>query len=351
LKHFFYVVIAQLVRMASRCMFSQIEIRGMERVPWQAPCIVSPNHQNAFIDALLIGAFAPVKMGYLSRSDAFGTPFDWFLDALEMVPVYRRRDGYEKLSRNKQIFAEQRKRLGEGNSLLIFSEAEHAHTYHLRPLSKGSSRFALQTQAQIESDVWMVPVGLNYYHHRRPGFKVSIVFGEPIPMADYEARYRERDAETINELRDDLTQAMQDCLLVPEKTDDYRERIDRINRKNEALPFPAMKRALQSPESLEAKDPFRPGLQTLAAWISPLNAVPLWGTKGLMRWVDDPVFASSMKLAVGMFGLPLWWALLFAAGTLAVGVGTGAVLAGLGVVTIFLRIYLIRLSNPPHQVE
>jgi hypothetical protein len=270
------------------------------------------------------------------------------LDALQMVPVYRRRDGYKKLARNRQIFAAQREKLRQGESLLIFSEAEHAHTYPLRPLSKGSSRFALETHAAIDREVLVVPIGLNYYHLTRPGFKVSLVVGSPLPASDYMERYADHAAMGINALREDLARAMKKCLLVPEKTDAHAERVRRIHRGNEALPFPAMRRALQTPASLAAMGPPRMGLIQAARWISVLNAGPLWLVRTLMRRVDDPVFALSLKFAVGLLVLPLWWALLFGIGTLAAGWTAGAATAGLAIATMGLRVLLVRHATPPH---
>ncbi|MEF8797124.1 MAG: 1-acyl-sn-glycerol-3-phosphate acyltransferase [Salinivenus sp.] len=351
MKPFLYHLLKHLVRITSWFAFRRVEVRGMDRVPWEKPCIVSPNHQNAFLDALLVGAFAPVKLTYLSRASVFGTRLDWFLDALRMVPIYRRRDGFGKLSRNEQIFAALREKLRRGESMVMFSETEHALTYHLRPISRGSSRFALESQAAIDREVMVVPVGINYYHHTRLGFKVSLVVGEPLPAREYIDQYRDHEARGINALREDLTDAMKACLLVPDKTDDYRERVDRINRKNEGLSFPEMKRALRTPETLAAKGEHRPGLETLAQGISVLNAGPLWLTSTLMRWVDEPAFAASLKFAVGMLVLPVWWLGLFGVGTWAAGPTVGAGVTGLAVLTIGLRLVLIRHSNPPHSLD
>jgi 1-acyl-sn-glycerol-3-phosphate acyltransferase len=332
-------------------MFSRIEVRGLDRISWDRPCVVSPNHQNAFLDALLIGVLVPDTLTFLSRASVFGTPFDWVFDALHMAPIYRRRDGLDKVAQNKTIFAEQREQLKDGGSVVMFSETEHAHTYYLRPLSRGSARLALTTQEETEEEVQLVPVGINYYHLRRPGFKVSIVFGAPIPVNAYLDRYRASAAKGLNALRDDLRDAMKDCLLVPNETDDYRARVDRIHRKNEGLPFLEMKRALQTPENLEAKEEPRPGLLRLARGISLLNIVPMWGTRALMRRVGEPAFTASLKFAVGMFGLPVWWAALFGVASWAGGIRAGGIVTAAAVVTMLLRILLIRYANPPHRLE
>lgn len=348
MKQLFYYLVAALVRMTSWFAFSRMEVRGRHRVNWDAPCILSPNHQNAFLDALLVGMTAPVTLTFPSRASVFGTPFDWFLEALHMVPIYRRRDGFDKLQETRDVLAEQRERLRQGRSLVLFSETEHAHTYYLRPLSRGSARLALNTQVETDQPVQLVPVGINYYHLCRPGFKISIIFGEPLHPQEYLERERENDAVRVNELRDDLTAAMKDCMLVPEKTDDYPERVDRINRKNELLYFPEIKEALQASEVLEPKGEHRPGLETLGRGLNLLNAGPLWLTSALMRWVDEPPFTASLKFAVGMFGVPLWWIGLFALLAALFGWTVGAAVVALAAGTMLLHIFLVRLSNPPH---
>ncbi len=348
MKTLFYYLVAALVRTTSWAMFSRVEVRGLDRVTWDEPCIVSPNHQNAFLDALLVGIMAPVPLTFPSRASVFGTPFDWFLEALHMVPIYRRRDGFDKLQETRDVLAQQRDQLCQGRSLVMFSETEHAHTYYLRPLSRGSARLALKTQQDTDRPVEVVPVGINYYHLCRPGFKVSIVFGEPLPAREYLERDRESEAVCVNEMRDDLTTAMKDCMLVPEKTDDYHERVDRINRRNEHLPFPEMKEALQAPDDLAPKGEHRPWLATLGRGVNVLNAGPQWLVGALMRWVDERPFTASLTFAVGMFGLPLWWVGLFALLAGLFGWAVGATVVAIAVGTMLLHILLVRLSNPPH---
>ncbi len=348
MKTLFYYLVAVLVRTTSWFMFSRVEVRGRDRVDWSEPCILSPNHQNAFLDALLVGMTAPVTLTFPARASVFGTPFDWVLDALQMVPLYRRRDGFEKLSDTRDILAEQRERLRDGRSLVLFSETEHAHTYYLRPLSRGSARLAVRTQQKTDRTVQLVPVGINYYHLCRPGFKVAIVFGEPLRADDYTVQQDKTEAACVNALRDDLAAGMKDCMLVPEKTDEYHERVDRINRKNEGRLFPDMKAALRTPETLAPKGTHRPWLETAARCVNVLNLGPLWIVTLLMRWVDEPPFTASLKFAVGMFGLPLWWGVLFALLGVVFGWAVGASIVGMAVLTMGLHIVLVRFSNPPH---
>jgi hypothetical protein len=52
-----------------------------------------------------------------------------------------------------------------------------------------------------------------------------------------------------------------------------------------------------------------------------------------------------------MFALPVWWALLFAVGTLVAGPAVGGGVVALAVLTMAIRLLLVRWSNPPHPVE
>ena len=77
----------------------------------------------------------PKKITSLTRSDVFGGPLQWFLDALQMLPVYRIRNGYSNLKKNDAIFEKCFDLLGSGKFLLMFSEGGHHHEYYLKNLS------------------------------------------------------------------------------------------------------------------------------------------------------------------------------------------------------------------------
>jgi apolipoprotein N-acyltransferase len=64
--------------------------------------------------------------------------------------------------------------------------------------------------------------------------------------------------------------------------------------------------------------------------------------------VDEPPFAASLKFAVGMFGLPLWWIGLFALLARIFNWIVGAGVVALAVGTMILHVLLVRRSNPPH---
>ena len=131
-----------LLRYYNQVFFREIKVYGYENIPPDGGVLFSPNHQGAFLDPLLVGYMTPRKITSLTRSDVFGGPLQWFLDAFQMLPVYRIRNGYGNLKKNDAIFEKCYKILGEGRFLLMFSEGGHHNEYFLQRLSKGSSRLA-----------------------------------------------------------------------------------------------------------------------------------------------------------------------------------------------------------------
>lgn len=99
MKTFFYLLIKNLLRYYNYVYFRNIEVYGYENIPQDGGILFSPNHQGAFLDPLIIGSMTPNKITSLTRSDVFGGPFQWFLDAFQMLPVYRIRNGYSNLKK------------------------------------------------------------------------------------------------------------------------------------------------------------------------------------------------------------------------------------------------------------
>ena len=99
------------------------------KYPQKWGCFVFPNHQGAFMDPLLMGCNIDRPVTSLTRSDIFGGPMQWFMDALQMLPVYRIRNGYTNLKKNEAIFNRCKKLLSNNQSIMMFSEAGHTMSF------------------------------------------------------------------------------------------------------------------------------------------------------------------------------------------------------------------------------
>ncbi|MGB5417843.1 1-acyl-sn-glycerol-3-phosphate acyltransferase, partial [Algibacter sp.] len=74
--------------------FRRIKIHDVQNVPKSKPVLLLSNHQNALLDALLIGTKCNRSAYFLTRASVFNKPvIAKILESLQMLPVYRIRDG------------------------------------------------------------------------------------------------------------------------------------------------------------------------------------------------------------------------------------------------------------------
>ena len=146
------------------CYYKRIRVHGLESVPRDKPVLFLSNHQNALMDILLIATRCNRKPWYLTRADVFKSRlFSPLFRFLQMLPVYRIRDGRESLSKNSAIFERCAHLLLANQAILLFPEANHSLLRRVRPLSKGFTRIldnALRKNSRL--DIQLVPIGQNY---------------------------------------------------------------------------------------------------------------------------------------------------------------------------------------------
>ncbi|MFY0688935.1 MAG: 1-acyl-sn-glycerol-3-phosphate acyltransferase [Cyclobacteriaceae bacterium] len=350
MKSAFYFLLKYHMRLVRQFFFSKSEIVGLDKLPIGNPIIYSCNHQNAFLDALLMGEISPVKMSSMTRSDVFGNHAGkWFMDAVLMLPIYRMRDGFEQMAKNEEVFETVRSRLKKNQSVLIFSEGNHGNDHFLRPISKGSSRLAFESQEKMmDQDIYVVPVGLNYYHHQVPGHKLSVVYGDPIRVKDYWEEYQAHNVRGANHLKKQIDAGMKECLLIPEEDENYLVKRDLINRRNEHIPFHEFREKLKTMEGLQSRPPQRKGIRQIAEVLSLFNFGPALLLNKILAPIRDIVFQASIKWVFALFILPIWWLIIYGVCAAIWGWQVGLIAAGSCILAAFFRQKLVRLSTPSH---
>jgi 1-acyl-sn-glycerol-3-phosphate acyltransferase len=151
------------VRVALPFFAKEIRITGSEQFTQKGPLILAVNHPNSFLDAILLGAYMQYPVHFLSRGDVFRIA--WvraLLMRINMLPVYRIRDGKDKLGLNDQTFELSREVLQKNGILLVFVEGfcEHQTTLQL-PLKKGAPR-VIDACWRQSIPVRILPVWLQY---------------------------------------------------------------------------------------------------------------------------------------------------------------------------------------------
>lgn len=123
---------------------------------------------------------------------------------LNILPVYREREGSEHLHKNYQTFDACNEIFKQHGIVLIFTEALCENEWHLRPLKKGTARLAA-TAWQQGIPLKILPVGLNYSSFTLFGKNVQLNLGSLIT--------KEHCIETENgKLLNEITSAIQQQL-------------------------------------------------------------------------------------------------------------------------------------------
>ncbi len=175
--------------------FRTIKIHGHKNIPKNKPVLLLSNHQNALLDALLIATKSGRFSYFLTRSAVFKKPLiRKILSSLQMLPIYRIRDGWSKLSNNNAIFDTCSELLNKEEAIVIFPEGSHNLKRSVRPLSKGFTRIVFDTLKKYpKTDLQLIPVGLNFEKAEKCPDSASIFFGEPIPAYAFISENRNDD--------------------------------------------------------------------------------------------------------------------------------------------------------------
>ena len=209
-------VIVALLRLALRIYFQRIEVTGVEHVPRDQPVIFVLNHPNALVDPVFLLCLAPRRVSFLAKAPLFHMPIlGYFVKALDCLPVYRRQDEGQDLTKNQETFVAARKLLARGGTIGICPEGVSHDEPGLRPIKTGAARISLAAVATGEvSELKIVPAGLYYTSKTSFRSDALLYFGNPI---DVEPVTLEPDGtpprEAVRELSNRIETALREVIL------------------------------------------------------------------------------------------------------------------------------------------
>jgi 1-acyl-sn-glycerol-3-phosphate acyltransferase len=205
--------------------FKRIKVTGKENIPKDKPIIFAPNHQYAFMDALLIVVITKKIPYFLVRADIFKRSFASFLlRSLKMMPVYRQRDSQDMVSKNEATFNKCVDILKERKRLTIFPEGNHSKIRKIRTIRKGLLRIAFRAINEDErsQDLVIMPVGINYDDHSKFQSDILINFGKPISIQEYNEDFKNNQAKVFSDLSGRIHSALVDLTVNIKNTDSYK---------------------------------------------------------------------------------------------------------------------------------
>lgn len=212
-----YKLIQGILRVYLPVIFKRLEFRGLENIPQDKPVIFSVNHQNAFLDGILVALKQRRPVFFLTRSDVFkGKWVVKLFKLINLVPIFRAQDGTGNITtQNRETFKYCIRELEKRKPILIFPEGESEPIHHLFDLKKGVARIAFEAEAKNNFNLGLhiVPVVINYENHFVAGKKVFVNYLKPILISEYKNSYNENKFRSMNLFLKKLQKEMRENMI------------------------------------------------------------------------------------------------------------------------------------------
>jgi len=219
-----YTMLSVWIRLGIRVYFSKVSLRGFENIPQKGTLMLVANHQNALLDALVVAVHIKRPIYFITRADVFNRPLiARFLNAINMLPIFRQRDNVDTITLNKPIFEKTAKILHQQGAILIFPEGNQARVRNIRPLQKGFARmgFGAAELSNFENSIQIVPIGINYTNHTESRGSIFLQAGNPVLFKDYYPLFIENQQKALKEIASAISPLIQSLIIHIPNSDDY----------------------------------------------------------------------------------------------------------------------------------
>ena len=209
--------------------FRKEHIVGLENVPIDGtPVVVVSNHQNCLNDPLCVCLKLPDRrMNFIARANVFKNPiFNKALRAMGLLPAYRMsHEGFGAINKNRETMDDAGQALTDGETLMLYPEADHQDKRWLGKFKLGYLRIAFEAAEKMnfEQDVMILPSCNHYSNYFHARTDMLIKFAEPISLKPYYDRYKEAPRETMMEVNTIVRDTIQQMMLHIEDLDHYEE--------------------------------------------------------------------------------------------------------------------------------
>jgi glycerol-3-phosphate O-acyltransferase/dihydroxyacetone phosphate acyltransferase len=218
-----YSFVRPIAALALKIFFRKIYFTNRNRIPDGKPLILAINHPTAFIEPCILACFLPIKLYFLVRGDLFKKAhFRKMLNLLHMVPIFRKQEGLDQLSKNDETFDFCYKALKDHKTVVILPEGKTTQEKRLRPIRKGLARIAFGTYEKYgDIDLHIVPIGVNFTEADKFRSVAMFDVGESIRLKDYYDQYQENPQRTIRNLTNKVKEGLENHIVnIPNPKDD-----------------------------------------------------------------------------------------------------------------------------------
>ncbi|WP_231575826.1 lysophospholipid acyltransferase family protein [Bizionia psychrotolerans] len=323
--------------------YRRIQVKHVDKVPSKGPVLFVSNHNNALMDALLIATQSGRFSYFLTRASVFKKPLvNALLRSLNMLPVYRKRDGWNTVANNTAIFENCSRCLNSGEVVALFPEGNHHINRTVRPLSKGFTRIVFETMERFpETDLKLIPIGLNYEQADAFADSVSLYFGSEILAKDY--MHGDKTTE-INRLKSDVWMALTQ-LTSHISADNYDININKLKSLHADFLNPEVVNVCMASQFQNCTFRKKKQPKKIKAFFKLLLIVLLIVPYGIWKGIAEPKvkeveFVATFRFAMAISLVPIWMAILFVILLLSLGLTYAVVYVFLALLFSLLAVKL-----------
>ncbi|MFQ3213815.1 MAG: 1-acyl-sn-glycerol-3-phosphate acyltransferase [Marivirga sp.] len=207
-REFIYRIIKFVLSFGFAFTYRNIITSGYNKVRKNKPALFVANHQNTFMDGvLMVFTAGNSNPNILVRADIFKSSLaKKALGIIKLMPIYRKRDGVNTASQNEQIFNQCFEIFNRKGVVGLFPEGNHGFPRMLRPLQKGASRIAFQAEEEhnFNLNLSIIPVGLQYEHQTNKWHDVHVHYTEAINIQQYKTDFEDNPQTTYKTVTDKI---------------------------------------------------------------------------------------------------------------------------------------------------
>lgn len=220
-----YFIGKYLLRIGAEFFFGKHHIKSFERLNTGKPLLVCSNHASAHLDGILIMIFSKRKFHVLVRADVFKKKWvSKLLAKINLIPIYRIRDGFNNLEKNSETFDQCYEILKNNGAIIIFPEANCEPERRLRKLNKGAAKIVMMAEerSDFKLGVEMACVGITQERITSSGGRIFLEASEPFSLKPYFDSYKHNNNKACNDIINDVETDLRSVLpVVEQKEDEY----------------------------------------------------------------------------------------------------------------------------------
>lgn len=223
--NFAYTCLKPLIDYTTKSCYRKTCVHGKENIPTDGALLLTPNHCNTLMDALVVLYSHDKQTVFGARADLFKKPFiAKVMHFVRILPMVRQRDGLRNVLKNKDTQEIIVEILENDVRFCLYPEGTHRAKHSLQVLGKGAFRAALAANEKFGSEkpVYIVPVGLEYGDYFRFHSTSLINYGKAINVTEFiKGLDTDNEAQVMEALRKELTLRMSELITYIKYDENY----------------------------------------------------------------------------------------------------------------------------------